>query len=65
MEVKIENKACAYGLPNIEIKITKSDLGALVANGQIFRDIDYWTEPNPNFKDDDGKQRQHVSIVVE
>lgn len=64
MNVRIEGGvSCA--LPNIEIQLSKIELGDLVTSGELLKQLEYWKKPLEGYLDDSGKRFQRVSIVVE
>lgn len=64
MKVKIESMV--YSLPEIEIELTKTDLGNLVRDNKLETSLEYYEKPFESdlSYQDTGKRFQKVSIVV-
>lgn len=64
MDIKIEGNVF-YGLPNIEIRLSKIELGDLVIGGKLSKQLEYWGKPSESYPGDSGRRTQGVSIIVE
>ncbi len=63
MEIKISGGV--FSLPDIEIILSKRDLGNLVSEGKISTSLSYWEKPlENNICPDDGRRSQIINLKV-